>query len=163
MVYGQKTPLPPRARPKGKETSAPLQISGPSPASHLLSTSYVGSAVPATYSKVDQDSEIVSSSAAPVPGIEIPDVPSQSVVPIPCCALHHYSTGLAEVISWLHRASTAGFRYVLALDQHKVSDRAPSQTREVLRTATREGTLVLVLSFISDRSYDSHGRSAVEF
>ena len=81
--------------------------------------------------------------------------------PLPPCTLYKVSSGLSEVLSWLKRAADRGYRYVLALDQHKVSDRFAAQTRELLLAADRERTVVFVLSFIPPRSFEQHGNNAV--
>ena len=78
------------------------------------------------------------------------------------CKLHNATTGLGEVLIWLTQAFCLGYRYILSLDQHKVADRSVSQTRELLQAATRELTLVCVLSFIPKNSYESHGNHALE-
>ena len=78
------------------------------------------------------------------------------------CKLHNATTGLGEVLIWLTQAFGLGYRYILSLDQHKVADRSVLQTRELLQAATRERTLVCVLSFIPKNSYESHGNHALE-
>ena len=66
--------------------------------------------------------------------------------PLPPCTLYPVSSGLSEVLSCLKRAADRGYRYVLTLDQHKVSDRFAAQTRELLLAPDRERTgLCLVL------------------
>ncbi|CAE7882255.1 unnamed protein product, partial [Symbiodinium necroappetens] len=70
------------------------------------------------------------------------------------------STDRPVVTQWFERAISLGFRYLLALDQHKVADRNVSQTRDIVRAALAERTIVVVCSFIPDSSFLSHGRSA---
>ena len=137
-IRGCPTPIPPTPRPviSGQKTPAPPKAkpkSGPSRAP-----------------------ELVSSSAAPVPATEIPDNP-----PLELCKLHKASAGLNEVLFWLTQAIGLGYRHIISLGQHHVADRCVSQTREVLQVATREHTLVCVLSYIPERSFRQRGDQAL--
>ena len=80
--------------------------------------------------------------------------------PLPLSELHRFDGGLEQVTQWFGRAISLGFRYLLALDQHKVADRSVSQTRDIVRAALAERTIVVVCSFIPDSSFLSHGRNA---
>ena len=80
--------------------------------------------------------------------------------PLPLSELHRFDGGLEQVTQWFGRAISLGFRYLLALDQHKVADRSVSQTRDIVRAALAECTIVVVCSFIPNSSFLSHGRNA---
>ena len=112
-IRGCPTPIPPTPRPviSGQKTPAPPKAK---PKSGL-----------------SRAPELVSSSAAPVPVIEIPDNP-----PLELCKLHKASAGLNEVLLWLTQAIGLGYRHIISLDQHHVADRCVSQTREVLQVVS---------------------------
>ena len=94
-----------------------------------------------------------------VPG-ETEAVLAEPSRPLPLSELHRYDSGLEQVTQWFERAISLGFRYLLALDQRKVADRNVSQTRDIVRAALAERTIVVVCSFIPDSSFLSHGRNA---
>ena len=89
-----------------------------------------------------------------------PAAPVTPPRPLPLSELHRYDSGLVQVTQWFERVISLGFRYLLALDQHKVADRNVSQTRDIVRAALAERTIVVVCSFIPDSSFLSHGRNA---
>ncbi|OLP78598.1 hypothetical protein AK812_SmicGene41208 [Symbiodinium microadriaticum] len=89
-----------------------------------------------------------------------PAAPVTPPRPLPLSELHRYDSGLVQVTQWFERVISLGFRYLLALDQHKVADRNVSQTRDIVRAALAVRTIVVVCSFIPDSSFLSHGRNA---
>ena len=150
VISGQKTPLPPKARSKGSEPSIPSQTSGPTRAQHIETASSSGSPQQLF------SSPAVSIEPAAEPGSGQTEVSS----PTELCKLYR-AEDLTPVITWCAEAIRQGYRKIISLDEHKVADRDISQTTALVRTALSYGIAIVVLSYIPDSSFASHGRSAV--
>ena len=142
VISGQRTPVPPKARPRSGPSRAPELFAEVFAEPASSSDAFV--VVPVSDVAAEDDTEVV-----------VVDPPREP------CKLHNASVGLSEVLLWLTQAIGLGYRYILSLDQHHVADRSVSQTRELLQVATRERTLVCVLSFIPKNSYEAHGNKAL--
>ena len=137
VVSGQRTPIPPKAKAKPNSGHPRSPVLPPQqPVAEALD-------------QPDEEGETIA-----------PAAPVAPPRPLPLSELHRYDSGLVQVTQWFERVISLGFRYLLALDQHKVADRNVSQTRDIVRAALAERTIVVVCSFIPDSSFLSHGRNA---
>ena len=153
-IEGCPTPVPPSPRPKieGRPTPTPpasrrSQTPGPAQRSQPSSSSAAVSAQPAADIVVVGPAEDIYQAEA-----------SSTTEP---CVLYPASD-LWPVISWCAEAIRQGYRRIISLDKHKVADRDISQTTALVRTALSKEIAIVVLSYIPDSSFASHGRSALD-
>ena len=155
VISGQKTPLPPKARSKGSEPPIPSQTSGPTRAPRAEIALSFGSSEPSSASAVSA----VPAANIVEPAEEVHQAEASSTTE-PCVL--YPASDLWPVISWCAEAIRQGYRRIISLDEHKVADRDISQTTALVRTALSYGIAIVVLSYIPDSSFASHGRSALE-